>query len=52
MYKIIPQNERVDYLRKQTTKIASFLEEHKLDYDMFNCSNFKIHDKYFYGNFS
>ena len=24
----------------------------RLDYDMFNCSNFKIHDKYFYGNFS
>jgi hypothetical protein len=23
----------------------------RLDYDMFNCSNFKIHNKYFYGNF-
>lgn len=36
MYKIIPQNERVDYLRKQTSEIASFLEEHKLDYEKFN----------------
>lgn len=36
MYKIIPQNERNDYLRKQTSQIASFLEEHKLDYDKFN----------------
>lgn len=36
MYKIIPHNEMPDYLRKQKSKIASFLEEHKLDYDKFN----------------
>ena len=36
MYKIIPPNETIDYLRKQTIHIASFLEENKLDYDKFN----------------
>ena len=36
MFKIIPDNETTDYLRKEVIKIASFLEEKKLEYDIFN----------------